>query len=175
MLFLVNIHMPMMDGFSLHKQIAQDSLYNGCPFFFISGDQTLANKLLSYEDGAVDFLPQTISQEELVVRISSKIKMYLGRTNILEVANLRIDINALKCFMDGKVLDLTLLEMRLISTLLREFPGPVNRKVLVKKVWGEQVIKPGTLSTHITNVRNKLQAWNYYIKVKENSIWMVKN
>jgi PleD family two-component response regulator len=81
--FLIDVHMPLIDGFSLYKKIIAHPRYNGCPIFFISGDQSDINKIRSYEEGGIDFLPRTITEQEMVLRLTNKIQLFLKMsTNI---------------------------------------------------------------------------------------------
>jgi DNA-binding response OmpR family regulator len=97
-------------------------------------------------------------------------------SSVVELGNLKIDALAFKVFLNQNVIDLTLIEMRMLSVLLRSFPLAVTKKVMLKNIWGfEADIKAGTINTHLTNLRNKIEGWNYSIKVKEENIFIQQN
>lgn len=168
--FMLDVHMPFMDGHALYKNIIQHPLYNGCPVFFISGDVSDENKIRSYESGGVDFIPREMPSSELILRLSNKIKLYLQMSTVLELGNLRIDVKRLKITIQGQVIDLTLLEMRLLGILLRAFPQVISRSEVILKIWGSEPVKPGTINTHITNLRPKIENWDHMIKIREDNI-----
>lgn len=168
--FMLDVHMPVMDGHTLYKKITEHPLYNGCPVFFISGDVSDENKIRSYESGAVDFLSRDLPVEEIILRLSSKIKFYLQTSTVLELGNLRIDVQSLKTTLNNSAVDLTLLEMRLLGILLRAFPQAITRTEVIRKIWGDEVVKPGTINTHIANLRPKIEKWNHGIKIREDNI-----
>lgn len=168
--FMLDVHMPVMDGHTLYKKITEHPLYNGCPVFFISGDVSDENKIRSYESGAVDFLPRDLPVEEIMLRLSSKIKFYLQTSTVLELGNLRIDVQSLRTTLNNSEVDLTLLEMRLLGILLRAFPQTITRTEVIRKIWGDEVVKPGTINTHIANLRAKIEKWNHGVKIREDNI-----
>jgi two-component system alkaline phosphatase synthesis response regulator PhoP len=168
--FMLDVHMPALDGHTLYQKITEHPLYNGCPVFFISGDISDENKIRSYESGGVDFLPRDLPVEEIVLRLASKIKYYLQSSTVLELGNLRIDVQSLKTTINNTTIDLTLLEMRLLGILLRSFPQAISRSEVIRKIWGDDSVKPGTINTHIANLRPKIEKWNHGIKIREDLI-----
>lgn len=172
--FLLDVHMPFMDGHQLYENIINHPLYNGCPVFFISGDQSEENKLRSYKSGGLDFLDRTLGFDELIIRLSNKIKFYLQMSTKLELGNLSINVEALKITINGEQADITLLEMRILSNLLRAYPMALTRNDLILKIWGNEVIKPGTINTHITNLRPKIEPWDHILKIRDENLLIQK-
>lgn len=171
-IILIDVHMPGLDGYALYERITENQHYNGCPIMFISGDQSDENKFRSHDQGGIDFLSRDLVPEELEVRLISKIRFHQQSSTLLTLGNLSIDLNELTVFIDGKFVDVTLLEMRLISALVRKYPEIKTRTQLIEKIWGDGV-KPGTVNTHITNLRPKIENWDYTIKVREDNVLIV--
>ena len=168
--FLLDVHMPQMDGYTLYTKIQEHSQYNGCPIIFISGDQSLESRLKSQDMGAIDYISRELRVEELVVRLINKIKLHQLTALKLEVGNLNVDLETFKVVVDDEIIDLTLLEMRILGVLFRNYPESVTRAELIKKIWGDEVVKQGTVDTHITTLRPKLKSWDHTIKVREDNI-----
>jgi len=171
---LLDVHMPIIDGHTLYKKISQHPLYNGCPVLFISGDASDENKIKSYEGGGIDFLPRELKIEEISVRLLNKIKFFLQISTNLELGNLQLDIKTMKATIDFKNVDLTLLELRLLSHIIRAYPQSPSRQELIRSVWGNDSVKPGTINTHLTNLKPKIEAWDHMIKVREDNIIVQK-
>lgn len=171
---LLDVHMPLIDGHALHKNIVDHPLYNGCPILFISGDQSDENVLRSYEKGGIDFLPRDLKPEEILIRLTNKVKFYLQMSTKLELGNLMMDVGTMKASVAGQNVDLTLLELRLLSNILRAYPDPLTRTELIVRVWGNDSVKPGTINTHLTNLKPKIEAWTHQIKVREENILVQK-
>lgn len=168
--YLLDVHMPQMDGYGLYDKLITHPLYNGCPIIFISGDLSDENRIRSHISGAIDFLPRNLKSEELMTRLMSKVRLHQQTALKLVLGNLMMDIEALKVYVDQKMIDLTLLEMRILGTILRSYPEALTRSALIKKIWGEENIKPGTINTHITNLKPKINAWNHTIRFKEERV-----
>src|SRR5665648_219828 len=128
---LLDVHMPILDGHELYKKISEHPLYNGCPVIFISGDKSDENILKSFEGGAIDFLSRDLSVEEIVIRITNKVKFHLQMATSLELGNLNIDLATMKASIYGENIDLTLLELRLLANILRAHPNALSRMDLI--------------------------------------------
>jgi DNA-binding response OmpR family regulator len=171
---MLDIHMPTIDGFDLYEQICAHQSYNGCPVFFISGDASLENKMKSYEKGGVDFIPRDLKYDELQSRLVNKIRLFQQTSTKISFGNLTLDIEALNLSVNGKMIDLTLNEYKILLTILRALPAPIKRSEVMTTIWGNDPIKPGTVNTHLTNLRSKVEEWDYTIKVKDELICLVK-
>lgn len=173
-IILLDVHMPILDGHALYKSISEHPLYNGCPVIFISGDQSDENKLRSFEKGGIDFLPRDLKTEEIAIRLVNKAKLFSQISTSLELGNLTVDVKSMKSTIAGKNVDLTLLELRMVSNILRSYPQTLTRAELIQKVWGTHSVKVGTINTHLTNLKPKIEGWNYQIKVREENIIVQK-
>lgn len=171
---LLDVHMPVIDGHALFNKISDHPLYNGCPVIFISGDQSDETKIKSYAGGGIDFLPRDLRAEETLLRLTNKIKFFLQRSTMLELGNLKVDLSSMKAEVAGKSVDMTILEMRMISHILRAYPNPISRQELIMKVWGNDSVKPGTINTHLTNLKPKIEKWDYVIKMRDENLRFVK-
>ena len=173
-IILLDVHMPILDGHALYKSISEHPLYNGCPIIFISGDQSDENKLRSFEKGGIDFLPRDLKIEEIAIRLVNKAKLFSQISTSLELGNLTVDVKSMKSTIAGRNVDLTLLELRMLSNILRSYPQTLTRAELIQKVWGTNSVKVGTINTHLTNLKPKIEGWNHQIKVREENIIVQK-
>jgi DNA-binding response OmpR family regulator len=171
---LLDVHMPILDGHALYKKISEHPFYNGCPVIFISGDASDENKIKSYQGGGIDFFPRDLKIDEIAVRLENKVKFYLQMSASLELGNLKIDVKSMKGSIGDKNVDLTLLELRMLGHILRAYPQPLTRQDLIDRVWGNDSVKPGTINTHLTNLKPKIDNWDHQIKVREENIIIQK-
>lgn len=171
---LLDVHMPVLDGHALYQKITAHPLYNNCPVIFISGDESDENIVKSLKGGGIDFLPRHLSTQEITIRIKNKVKFFLERSTVLEVGNMELDLNSMKASVAGESLDLTLLEYRILSWILRYFPNSITREEMIPKVWGKEGVKPGTINTHLTNLKPKIEKWDFKIRFRGESVMIVK-
>lgn len=165
---LVDIHMPLMDGFDLYERIIEAPHYDGCPIFFISSDDTDENRIRSFNLGAVDFLNRQISTTELLTRIRSKVAFFQKHRNVIEFGNLKINLTLLKCFLEEEELRLTFIEFKLMTHFIRTFPASSSKEDLVEKIWGNGFVLDATIYTHLFNLNVKLASWDHEVITERN-------
>lgn len=173
-LVLIDVHMPVVSGYELYYKIQQSAYYNGCPMMFISGDTSPENELKSHLLGANDFLSRELELSELAARIVNKIKLYKGTSLKFAVDNLSIDLEMFCAYVDDEMVSLTLNELKILSIILRHFPKVYSRDAIISKVWGDELIKPGTVNAHLSVLNSKLKNWTYELKFKKDQVLVVK-
>jgi DNA-binding response OmpR family regulator len=171
---MLDVHMPELDGHELYKKIISHPRYNDCPIFFISGDISDENKVRSYKSGGIDFLSRDIRSDELILRLGSRIRLNQQTTPRLGLGNLLLDMESLELIIGHEIQNTTMLEMRILGVLLRTFPAILTRTAMIKKIWGEESVKPGTVNTHLTNLKPKIEKWDHQIKIKDDQILILK-
>lgn len=166
---MLDLHMPIMDGITLYEKIVKSPNYNGCPIFFISGDLSDESRIRTIETGAIDFFNRQITEEELRLRLISKIKIFLKGASSLEIGNLRFDSNLFLTYVNNKPINLTLVEMRILSCVMRAMPDPVNKAELLEKIWVDNP-KQGKIHVHLSNMKMKLWDWTHEMRIRDNFI-----
>lgn len=160
---LLDIHMPEGDGFSLYEKILAHPAFIGCPIFFISTDDSEAQRIRSLSLGAVDFISRSVPPEELLARIKGKLKFFQSHRSIIEFDGLKINLTLLKTFLGEKEIPLTFIELKLLTQLLRNYPDSLSKETIVESVWKGTAVQDATIHTHIFNLNNKLAAWDYEV------------
>ena len=173
---LLDFHMPVMNGFELYEKIAIDKNYNGCPVLFISGEIQNESTLKAIKLGGMDFFSRSLPPQEIKFRLLSRMRLYLQSAAVLTFDNLCLDKNTFALTIGTDLIDLTLIELRVLSFILRSQPGPISKGQLVKTIWGESSIQNlGKLSVHVSHMNTKLAAWKHEIKMREDLILISKN
>ncbi|MBN2235298.1 MAG: response regulator, partial [Opitutales bacterium] len=86
---LLDIHMPVMDGYELCKQMKSDPHIAHIPVMFVSGIGESFNKVIAFELGAVDYISKPVDPAEVVARVNTHLKMMeLQRSLIRQNADL---------------------------------------------------------------------------------------
>ena len=160
---MVDIHMPIIDGFSLYEKIVEHQNYNGCPILFISGDETDAIRIKSFSLGAVDFLNRHMVADEMMARVSSKIEFFKKLRSIVEFGNLRINLTLLKTYIWQKEMPLTFIEFKILWQLISSYPELIQKEQITEHVWGSGKVLDATIYTHISNLNGKLTSWDHEV------------
>jgi DNA-binding response OmpR family regulator len=130
----------------------------------IVGFTTAADPLVRarYLDlGAADVVPAPLSLPELEARV----RAVLARTQVsvedlpatLTCGDLELDASTSRVRVHGKWVDLTALELKLLSFLMQHPARAFSRETLLERVWGFSLGDTSTVSVHIRRLRLKLE------------------
>jgi len=73
-LILVDIDMPMLNGYDLTESIRKQDGMSNVPVIMLSSKQKSADRIKSFEVGADDYLQKPFNPEELQIRIQAIFK-----------------------------------------------------------------------------------------------------
>lgn len=153
-LILLDLMLPGRDGLQVCKDLRS---FSAVPIIMITARVEEVDRLLGLDLGADDYICKPFSPREVVARV----KAILRRSPQLVVtapARLLIDEDRYQASLDGVALDLTPLELRLLSTLAQS-PGRVfSRDQLLDRIYSDhRVVTDRTVDSHIRNLRRKLE------------------
>lgn len=153
-LILLDLMLPGCDGLQVCKELRS---FSAVPIIMITARVEEVDRLLGLEIGADDYICKPFSPREVVARV----KAILRRSPYLLTSaapRLHIDEEQYQASLNGIALDLTPLELRLLSTLARS-PGRVfSRDQLLDRIYSDhRVVTDRTVDSHIRNLRRKLE------------------
>lgn len=153
-LILLDLMLPGRDGLQVCKELRS---FSAVPIIMITARVEEVDRLLGLDLGADDYICKPFSPREVVARV----KAILRRSPQLLTSappRLQIDEEQYLASLDGITLDLTPLELRLLSTLARS-PGRVfSRDQLLDRIYSDhRVVTDRTVDSHIRNLRRKLE------------------
>jgi two-component system cell cycle response regulator len=73
-LIILDILMPIMDGFAVKEELAKDPLTASIPVIFLTGKDDVSDKVKGLNLGAHDYITKPFRKEELLARVDSIIK-----------------------------------------------------------------------------------------------------
>lgn len=111
--------------------------------------------------GAADVVPAPLSLPELEARV----RAVLSRTRVAEevvpetvtCGTLELDASTSRVRVHGEWVDLTALELKLLTFLMQHPARAFSRETLLEKVWGFSLGDTSTVSVHIRRLRLKLE------------------
>ena len=156
-LLVVDIMMPVMDGYTLTEEIRQAGM--NMPVLMISARETLDDKREGFRRGIDDYMVKPVDTEELLMRVEA----LLRRCNIAEAGKLRLgecvlDSDSMTVLRGDLVIELRQKEFRLLHMLLSSPNRIFTRQSLMDEIWGyDSESDPRTVDTHVKRVREKLE------------------
>jgi two-component system phosphate regulon response regulator PhoB len=164
---VLDVMLPKMNGFEVAKKLKSDLTTESIPILILSAKGESESRIKGLELGAEDYLPKPFSPRELILRIKALIRRSSVAPSDEKVTAgpFVLDRNALKMTLDGKRLDLTSTEFKLISLLLGKLGSIQSREDLLQQVWGYSGnIDTRTVDTHMRRLREKLGDHSHYLE-----------
>ncbi len=159
-LILLDIMLPVMDGFEVCKQVREKS---NVPILMLTAKEEEVDKVLGLELGADDYITKPFGMRELIARIKANIRRVSGMAeecdeNIMEFGSLRVDMNRFEITKNGEALDLTLREFELLKYLAERDGKVFSREQLLEEVWGYEYYGDiRTVDVTVRRLREKLE------------------
>lgn len=153
-LLLLDLMLPGLSGLEICKAVRQHS---AVPIIMITARVDEIDRLIGLEMGADDYICKPFSPREVVARVKAVLRRHQhGFTDQKNEALLEIDAAAFVVRVKGQLLDLTLSEFKLLSSLAAR-PGHVlSRAQLLDALSDEKDVFDRTVDSHIKNLRKKL-------------------
>ena len=155
-LILMDSMLPKRDGISLCKEIRE---FSTVPLFLLTARIGETDRLKGLEIGADDYICKPYSAKEVVARIKAIFRRQQNFSpEMATVSGFSLDKVKCHAYCEGVLLDLTLSEFRILSTLLDKRGKVYSRANLLDVLHeDDRDISDRTVDTHIKNLRQKLQ------------------
>ncbi len=163
-LILLDVMMPGYDGWTVCREIRRESTV---PIVMLTAKGEEIDQLFAYDLGVDEYITKPFSPKILV----AKIKVLLRRvqneqeTRRPDRAGVSIDQDARQVAIDGKTLDLSPTEYKLLNYLVVNAGKALSRRQILNKVWNYEYYGDlRTVDTHINRLRIKLGDKGRYIQ-----------
>lgn len=153
---VLDIMLPDGNGFDLFKKIRR---YSDLPVIFLTAVDDEDSIVNGLELGADDYITKPFSTRELIARIK-RVANKNSKKNIITVSGVTLDLDKSAVFENGKQLELTALEYKLLSLLMQNAGKVVTRELIFEKIWdvSGNFVNDNTLTVYIKRIRKKLDA-----------------
>jgi len=156
---VLDLMLPGMNGHEVCRELKGDANTAAIPIVMLTAKGEPHERVKGLELGADDYVTKPFSPRELVLRVQALLRRLrtTPRTEVVEVEGLYLDKNNFEARIDGKRLDLTTTEFKLLSLMLEMRGRTMSREKLLSDVWGYQsAIDTRTVDTHMRRLREKL-------------------
>lgn len=159
---LLDLMLPGMSGTEVCNKLRQSSTV---PIIMVTARDTEMDKIVGLELGADDYVTKPYSARELIARIRAVLRRGRGTSGpdqfddeILEVGNVRMDVERHSVWVDSKEISMPLKEFDLLEYLMRNEGRVLTRGQLIDRVWGlDYVGDTKTLDVHVKRLRSKVE------------------
>jgi two-component system alkaline phosphatase synthesis response regulator PhoP len=155
---LLDWMLPGKDGAKVCEEIRANG-YEGLVIMITAKAQDI-DKIDAYNFGVSDYVTKPFNMDLLVAMLDNKAKFLLNndRSEVYRFGNMEHQPNIHTLYRDGKKIELTILENRILLYFLKNPNKVINRDELMLVVWGyNSDVNTRTLDMHIVRLRKKIE------------------
>ncbi len=157
-LVLLDIMMPKMDGYEVCQRIRE---FSKVPIIMVTAKGNDEEKVKGLDVGADDYIAKPFSFDELAARVRAVLRRatFWGEstTPAFSGQGLAIDFTTHRVSLNGKDMDLTATEYRLLSYLAQNAGRILTPDQILMAVWGDEYVgEHHLLQVNIAALRKKL-------------------
>lgn len=155
-LVILDLMLPDMNGLEVLTQIRQS---HDIPVLILSAQKGEGDRVVGLEMGAEDYVSKPFYPRELLARLRVIFRrQYADIPKVITLRGLTINMNSMEGFLDGRPLNLTSFEFRIMAEMIRH-PGRVfTREQLMDCAAGRDMrAYDRTIDMHIASIRRKLE------------------
>lgn len=162
-LILLDVMMPKLDGWSVLRQIRQNSKV---PIVMLTARGEEQDELFGFELGVDEYISKPFSPKILVARVEAILKRIEGDKNeVKDYGGIIIDPDGRTVKIDDKIIELSLREYELLKYLVDNENIALSRDKILNNVWNYDYYGDSrTIDSHIKKIRHKLGKKGKYIK-----------
>jgi two-component system alkaline phosphatase synthesis response regulator PhoP len=160
-LILLDLMLPRKDGFSVCRDLRAAGVRT--PVLMLTARGQEMDKVLGLELGADDYITKPFSRRELQSRVKAALRRAAMSApqspDVYEFGRLKIDFGRCEVGNNGRRVEVTALELKLLRALLARRGQVMTIDQLNEAVWGKDVfITNRVVYTHMNNLRKKIEA-----------------
>jgi DNA-binding response OmpR family regulator len=159
---ILDINMPGMNGLDVAREVRKTS---SVPIIFLSARTDETDRVVGLELGADDYVPKPFSPRELVARLRAVLRRTTsahqpaapGNDEYIRHGAIELDFSRRSVKVDGRLRDLTAIQLDIIRHLMRE-PGRVYSRLEILEACSGSAFDgyERTIDAHIKNIRKAL-------------------
>ena len=161
-LIIMDIMMPNLDGTRTTIELRKEK---EIPIIMLSAKTEDVDIILGLNLGADDYLTKPFNPLEIIARVNSQIRRYTrfsslntsGNEEVLTVGGLELNKESKSVFVNGKEINLTPLEFKILSLLMSNLGRVFSIEEIYERVWNEAPYNVDTVTVHIRRIREKIE------------------
>ena len=154
-LIILDITLPDGNGYELCEYIKK---YTDIPIIFLTARDEEQDVVKGLDMGAEDYIIKPFRNRELLSRINNVLKRFNKENNKIIYENIEIDLDQKTVYVEGRDIELTALEFKILVLLFSNIGKVVTREQILEKIWdvAGNFVNDNTLTVYIKRIRSKL-------------------
>lgn len=154
---LVDIMLPFFNGYHWCSEIRKVS---NVPVIFISSASDNMNIVMAMNMGGDDFIQKPVDLNVLMAKIQAMLRRayhMAEKSTALEYRGVSLNLNDTSFSYEGRRVELTKNEFRILQTLMENRGKVVSRDTLMTRLWqDDSYVEENTLTVNVARLRKKL-------------------
>ena len=161
-LLILDVTLPDGTGFDVCEAVRRQG--QQVPIIFLTASDEEVNIIRGLDSGGDDYITKPFRLGELCSRIRALLRRAgvsnADNTTVIECGDITIDLLGSRALLNGKNLELTSAEYRLLCLLVRNVNRIVTREIILRELWDEagNFVDNNTLSVYVRRLREKVEA-----------------
>jgi DNA-binding response OmpR family regulator len=164
-LLVLDVMLPGLDGLSLCRAVRNGKVNQDVPILMLTARRDENDKVVGLESGADDYLTKPFGVRELVARARALLRRPRAAASAavtpmppLRVHGMEIDPARRKVLIEGREVDLTDQEFRLLHLLAGHVGIVFSREALLSKIWrGDTFVTVRSVDTLVKRLRRRIE------------------
>ncbi|MBE6067547.1 MAG: response regulator transcription factor [Clostridium lundense] len=156
-LIILDIMLPSMNGIEVLRRLRQGS---EVPVIMLTAKDEIMDKVVGLDMGANDYVTKPFAIEELLARIRAALKRkatQIIESNILELGDLKVDLDKYIVTYNNEVIELTKREFDLLQYFLENKNIVLTRDKILQAVWGYDYMgDTNVVDVYVRYIRGKI-------------------
>ena len=153
---VLDILMPGVDGLTFCRELRRDHPAIG--ILMVTAKDAAFDQITGLDAGADDYLVKPFSLQVLEAHLRAVLRRRQPEPEILRAGDLELDTASRRAKRNGREIELTATEFRLLAQLMRESGKAIPKHELTLRVWGYDFEgNDNVLEVYIGYLRNKLE------------------
>jgi len=161
-LVILDLMLPGFSGYDILAELRRREATAEVPVIVLTARRDEEDRVKGLELGADDYVTKPFSPRELVLRVAAVLRRVqspavAGSGRMLTGGPIAVDLDALHVAVDGRPVELTPTEYRLLVALMERRGRVQSRQQLLESAWDIHVrIETRTVDMHVQRLRAKL-------------------
>lgn len=161
-LLILDVTLPDGTGFDVCEAVRRQG--QQVPIIFLTASDEEVNIIRGLDSGGDDYITKPFRLGELCSRIRALLRRAgvsnANNTTVIECGDITVDLLGSRALLNGKNLELTSAEYRLLCLLVRNVNRIVTREIILRELWDEagNFVDNNTLSVYVRRLREKVEA-----------------
>jgi len=160
-LLILDVTLPDGTGFDVCEAVRRQG--EQVPIIFLTASDEEVNIIRGLDSGGDDYITKPFRLGELCSRIRALLRRAgvsnANNTTVIECGDITVDLLGSRALLNGKNLELTSAEYRLLCLLIRNVNRIVTREIILSELWEEagNFVDNNTLSVYVRRLREKVE------------------